>query len=362
MKILVSCFHWTAPILSNELKILWYKTFDNFPTGVYVNWNISDCYKINLSSRIANKVWLEINGTVVKNFDQLFDFVHGLDWDKYISKGHKINIVSNVFESDINSNKSTQSIANKAILKKLSWSDKQWMSDPKKTEINILIQIIKNNCSIFINTSWEWLHNRWYRKNSWDAPLKENLAASLIRSCNWHFKMPLLDPMCGSGTILIEAAMIARNIAPWLNRSFAFESFKIFDRIIFDEIKNELKSKIFDGNYEIRWYDIDSKMIDIAKENAKKAWVADTIIFEIKDVNQLSIQTKTCIVCNPPYGKRLKEAGLETIYDSLIKLYWKESIWCFISSWEWADRMVWYDFKIKNMNNNGEMVKVYLKK
>lgn len=361
MKLLITCFKWTAPILSQELKILWYKTFDNFPTWMYVEWNIKDVWNINLNSRIANKVYMEIDNAVIKNFDQLFDFVYGINWDKYINKWHKINVSTNIFKSSIDSERSTQSIVNKSIIKKLVWENKQRMSDVNKEDINIFVQIIQDNCSIFVNTSGDSLHNRWYRKNAWEAPLKENLSASLIRLCNWHFKTPLLDPMCGSGTICIEAAMIAKNIAPWLNRNFAFQNFSDFDKNEFEQIRDKLKWKIFQWDYKIIGYDIDQNILNIAKDNAKKANVDDIIIFEKKDISKTQ-KWDGYIVCNPPYGKRLESNDLKWLYENLIWIYENWAKWCFISSWEEVDHMVWYDFKIKNLNNNGEDVKVYLKK
>lgn len=361
MKLLITCFQWTAVALANELKILWYKTFDNFASGMYVEGEMKDIYKINLSSRIANKIYLEANSAVIKNFDQLFDFVHGINWDKYVSKWHKINISTNIYNSQINSDRSAQSIVNKAVLKKLVWWDWQWSSDPSKEEINIFVQIIDDKCSIFVNTTGEWLHNRLYRQETGEAPLKENIAASLVRICNRHFKTPLLDPMCGSWTICIEAAMIAKNIAPGLKRHFAFESFRDFDKLELGEIRKELKDKIFQWDYKIVGYDIDPKMIEIAKKNAYSAGVDDITHFEVKDIKDVK-KWDGYVVCNPPYGKRLNNDDMKSLYENLIGIYENGASGCFISSWEWADRMVWYDFKIKNLNNNGEMVKVYLKK
>ncbi len=361
MKLLITCFQWTAVALANELKILWYKTFDNFTSGMYVDGEMKDIYKINLSSRITNKIYLEVNNAVIKNFDQLFDFVHGINWDKYVSKWHKINISTNIYNSQINSDRSVQSIVNKAVLKKLVWWERQWSSDPSKEEINIFVQIIDDKCSIFVNTTGEWLHNRLYRQETGEAPLKENIAASLVRICNRHFKTPLLDPMCGSWTICIEAAMIAKNIAPGLKRHFAFESFRDFDKLELGEIRKELKDKIFQWDYKIVGYDIDPKMIEIAKKNAYSAGVDDITHFEVKDIKDVK-KWDGYVVCNPPYGKRLNNDDMKSLYENLIGIYENGASGCFISSREPADRMVWYDFKIKNLNNNGEIVKVYLKK
>lgn len=361
MKLLITCFEWTAPILANELKIMGYKTFDNFSTWMYLECeNLEDIWRLNLNSRIANKIYLEVSNSIAKDFDQLFNFVNGITWENYIQKWHKLWIDVNIFNSKIDSKKSTQSIVNKAVLTKLSGRTKQWMSDPKKLPIEVLVQIIDDNCSIFVNTSWESLHNRWYRVQVWEAPLKENLAASLLRLCNWHYKTPLLDPMCGSWTICIEAAMIAKNIAPGLNRHFAFEYFSDFNENRFEDMKKELKSKIFEWNYKIVWYDINPKMIEIAQMNAKSAWVDSTIEFRCHDIFDKT-KWEWFIVTNPPYWKRLKDYNLSWIYKNLISLY-RWNLGCFISSCEEADKMVGFDFKIKNLNNNGEIVKLYLKK
>jgi putative N6-adenine-specific DNA methylase len=125
-------------------------------------------------------------------------------------------------------------------------------------------------------------------------------------------------------------------------------------------MKKELKEKIFKWNYEIIWRDINPTMVEIAEMNAKSAWVADTIKFECQDIFKTK-QRKGFVVTNPPYGKRLKDYDLNWLYKNLISLYgW--NLGCFISSYPNVDKMVWYDFKIKNLNNNGEAVKIYLKK
>ncbi|HRX63788.1 MAG TPA: THUMP domain-containing protein [Candidatus Absconditabacterales bacterium] len=361
MKLLITCFKGTAPVLSQELKIMGYKTFDNFPTGMYIEGGMEDICKINLESRIANKVYMELGSDRIENFDQLFDFVYGMDREKYIGKGHKIAVTTNIFKSKIDSQRSTQSIVNKAIIKKLVGDDKQRMSDPNKDEVNIFVQIIENKCSIFVNTSGESLHNRGYREDTGDAPLKENLSASLIRLCNRHFKAPLLDPMCGSGTICIEAAMIAKNIAPGLNRKFTFQNFVEFEKEKFEEMKNKLRGKIFEGDYKIVGNDIDDKMIRFARQNAVNAGVDDIVIFEKKDISETK-KWDGYVVCNPPYGKRMDNENMELLYKNLIEIYENGASGCFISSREPADRMIGYDFKIKNLNNNGEDVKIYLKK
>lgn len=367
MKLLLTCFKWTAPVLAQELKIMWYKAYDNFPTWLYVDGNMEDVYKINLHSRIANKVYMEVDYDTITNFDQLFDFVNEIDWEKYIATWHKISVTSHIFKSEIDSERSTQSIVNKAIIKKLVWDNKHRMSNTNKEAINVFVQILDDECSIYVNTTGEGLHNRLYRWNTWDAPIKENIAASLVRICNWHFKHPLLDPMCGSGTICIEAAMIAKNIAPGLKRRFAFESFKEFkenDKDKFEDMLDKAEDKIFKWDYKIVGYDIDANMIKIAKENAIDAGVDDIVHFEKKSLSETK-EWDGYIITNPPYGKRMWSDdldNLEVLYTALIKLYDNGAKWCFITSWEEVKNLAWSEFKVKQLNNNGEEAQIYLKK
>lgn len=361
MKLLITCFKWTVWILAKELKIMWYKSYDNFDTWLYVNWDMEDVYKINLNSRIANKVYMEISHNTIANFEQLFNLVNNIDWKKYIPNWYKIIVTSHIFKSKINSEKTTQSIVNKAIIKKLVWDDKYKTSNINKNKINIFVQILENKCSIFVNTTGEWLHNRLYRENTGEAPIKENIAASLIRICNWHFKQPLLDPMCGSGTICIEAAMIAKNIAPWLHRKFAFENFDEYDADKFKNMVDNAKSKIFKWNYKIVGYDADENILKIAKKNATNAGVDDIIHFEQKNISEVQ-KRDWYIITNPPYGKRMNNYDMEKIYTNLISIYDNWAKWCFITSWNKAKNIAKNKFKIKQLINNWEESQIYLKK
>jgi len=361
MKLLLTCFKWTAPVLAQELKIMWYKTYDNFPTWLYVDGDMEDVYKINLHSRIANKIYMEVDYDTITDFNQLFDFVNEIDWEKYIWNWHKIAVTSHIFKSEINSERSTQSIVNKAIIKKLVWDNKHRMSNPDKDEINVFVQILEDECSIYVNTTGEWLHNRLYRWTTGEAPIKENIAASLVRICNWHFKHPLLDPMCGSGTICIEAAMIAKNIAPWLHRKFAFESFKEYDKDKFEGMLDAAEAKIFKWDYKIIGYDIDANMIKIAQANAVDAGVDDIVHFEKKSLSETK-EWDGYVITNPPYGKRMDSDDLEWLYTDLISIYDNWAKWCFITSWKETKNLVWSWFKIKQLNNNWEESQIYLKK
>jgi putative N6-adenine-specific DNA methylase len=153
------------------------------------------------------------------------------------------------------------------------------------------------------------------------APLKESLASALVLFSGWKFRSPLYDPMCGSGTLLIEAAMIARNIAPWLQREFDYLYFPWYDLPCHDKAVKEAKTKIFEKSYEIYWNDIDSRVLEFAMDNAHRAGVGDTIRFSEGDFRDVSFQKNAHLVTNPPYGKRMWDADIDGLYNDLENIF-----------------------------------------
>lgn len=329
-------------MLWNEIKLFWYKWYNTFPTWTFCDGDMQTIYSINIKSRVANKVYLSLWEKKVNTFDQLFDFVNSLPFQKYIQSWQKIIVTASSKNSQLSSTPSIQSISTKSIIKNITnadWSRRE--EDPQKKESEIFIFIENDLCQVFINTSWNSLHQRWYRTQTWDAPIKENVAAWLILLSWRKFKEKLCDPFCWSWTILIEAAMIAKNIAPWLHRSFDFQNFPDFDLELFEQIKQDCESKIFkDRKYEILGSDIDSATIDMAIQNAKNAGVYDTIKFETKDFFSIT-DMSWHMVSNPPYGKRLQDFDLSKIYTHIDKLFstWNLT-WWIITSYEWFQDMI----------------------
>lgn len=335
MKVLVTCPFGLSSVLGTELKRLKLKPYNSFERGTYVDTDWKWIYQINLWSRIANKVFVSLWEWIVKDFDALFNTVAGLDWNSYIDSSSNITVQVVTKNSQLHSMRTIQSVAHKAVISGLHKPTpnpslvKEGKSPfirrevdrglIKKDKTTIYIHIENDVCQVFLNTSWASLHERWWRKHAWEAPLKENVAAGLILLSWWRFKQPLLDPCCGSGTFLIEAAMIARNIAPWLQRSFAFQQFKNFDEQLFQTLHEQAKDKQFEGKYQIIWCDQDFRMKDTVLENAKYVGVDDTITFQQKNFFNLDIisyqQEKLWIVSNPPYGKRLDSPTLSALYE-----------------------------------------------
>ena len=186
------------------------------------------------------------------------------------------------------------------------------------------VSILKDNVLLTIDTSGSGLNKRGYRLAQGEAPIKETLAASLIKLANWTGQTPLIDPFCGSGTIAIEACLIAQNIAPGFNREFVSEAWHIIPEDLYEKLRNEADQQAdYDKEVEVYAYDIDPDMIEIAKRNAAEVGLSDIIQFEVKDVNTLTIHREEpmALIGNPPYGERIGDREeVETMYRYIGKL------------------------------------------
>lgn len=255
------------------------------------------------------------------DFDGLFDLIASLDWKQYIGARHGVRVLAHSRESQLSSTRTIQSIVHKSILTQLTGSrEVHWETDDSKSVIEISVDIYKDMATVLLNTSGASLHERWYRTEQGEAPLKENIAAWLLMLAGWDKKSPLFDPFCGSGTICIEAAMLAAGIAPGIARSFAFEEFVLFDGFVWDWMRAEGKGRMqHTTKWGIFWSDIDVNVLAKAKANADRAWVGHMIDFQEKhflDVLFRSDSTeKVWCVTNPPYGVRLWEESLELVED-----------------------------------------------
>jgi len=270
MQILITCPFWCASLLTKELKRLNLPLIESHPTAVLSEGTWKDIYRINLWSRITNKVYAVMWENKITNFNQLFDFVLSLNWNSLFDQSTQFSLHASCKNSQIMSEKSLVSVSHKAILTSLNILNNTKTNSEKSQEIFLFMSW--NTLKICINTSGVSLHQRWRRTQTWPAPLKENLAAAIILLSWWKFNKPLIDPFCGSGTIAIEAALLAKNIAPWKHRNFAFQWFKNFDFNIWNEILLDAKKSEFNNNYQIVARDIDEKVLGYAKINAQNAW------------------------------------------------------------------------------------------
>lgn len=283
--------------------------------------------KLNVWLRTANRVYLEAAEGKTEDFDRLYELVKSVDWTKYVPQNAPI-LVDVVSETSyLESIPAIQRTAKKAVIDRLTV--KKGMVIPEVEGIppfGILLLIRKNECLVLINSSGEALGRRGYRIESGEAPIKETLAAAIVMLAHWKYSDVLLDPFCGSGTIAIEAAMIARNMAPGSGRYFAFEGWNWYAK---EHKKAAIESQKSypSGKYRIIASDIDTAVVEAARSNALRAGVSEDIEFRIADANSYRGAFEGCLVTNPPYGIRLQDFDTEGAHKLITDLLRNESVY-----------------------------------
>ena len=264
--------------------------------------------KANVNLRVGERVLLELGRFQALSFDELFEGTRALPWESIIPKDGAFPVKGYSLNSKLFSVSDCQSIIKKAIVERLkavyhvSWFQETGAS------YQVQFSIMKDQVSLCIDTSGEGLHKRGYRPAHNAAPLKETMAAAMVKFSRYRGRDDFCDPFCGSGTIPIEAALIAKNRAPGLNRSFAAQSWQGLDKKIWLDAAEEAMDQEFHGSYEIWGGDIDPQAIEIARHNAQLAEVDDVVKFEVDDATRFhwgGLYGR--VVTNPPYGERLLE-------------------------------------------------------
>lgn len=293
---------------------------------------LADIPKANLWLRCADRVLLKIDQFQAHTFDDLFELTKALPWEEWITADGRFTVNAKSVKSVLKSSRSCQSIVKKAVVERLKTAYQLDWFPETGAEFTIRLSLVRNSALLTIDTSGVGLHKRGYRAEAGEAPLKETFAAGLVKLTRWRPDQRLIDPMCGSGTILVEAAMMGRNIAPGLHRTFAAEEWPIIPTEAWQTARQEAqKAQLPSGTLRLFGYDIDPVAIEVARSNAQKAGVAEDIIFTQKDVKKLWIdQEFGMIITNPPYGIRMAEyRDLNAIYISLNKTFRKKLGWSF---------------------------------
>ncbi|WP_413627301.1 class I SAM-dependent RNA methyltransferase [Fructilactobacillus vespulae] len=330
-KLMATCAAGIESLVAGELRDLGYEvTVEN--GMVLFEGTIADVIKTNIWLRTADRIKIIVGSFKATTFDELFEGTKALSWENLIPMDGKFPVEGRSQKSALHSVPDVQAITKKAIATKLGEFYHRRTRLPETGSLFPLeVRINKNNVLHLLDTTGPSLFKRGYRVAKGDAPLKENMAAALIMLTNWHPKtMPLLDPMCGSGTIPIEAAMIARNIAPGLQRDFAFNDWNWVDKNQIEAIKDEADSKAdYDSEFEIYGSDVNGEMINYSKVNAQEIGLLHDITFKQLAVQDFRTEKKDgVIVTNPPYGQRLgdiKEA--ESLYKDLGSVLGKLTTW-----------------------------------
>lgn len=273
-------------------------------------------YRANFCLRTAVRILKPIKHFTANDAEGVYEAVRTIDWDKYLSIDTTFAVDSVVFSTEFRHSKFVAYKVKDAIVDHFREHCGQRpnirITNP---DIKLNIHIADNQCTLSLDSSGESLHLRGYRAGQGEAPINEVLAAGLIKLSGWQCDSDLIDPFCGSGTILIEAALMARNIYPGIFRkSFGFEKWKDFDRDLLDHIYND-DSEEREFHHRIYGYDINLRAVEIARNNAKNAGVADVVCVEQRDIQHfVKPAEKALIVTNPPYGERITSPDLLGLY------------------------------------------------
>ena len=303
--------------------------------------------RANIFLRTAERVLLQVGRFHAETFDELFEGIKALPWENYIPKNGKFWVTkASSIKSKLFSPSDIQSIAKKAMVERLKqYYDVNWFEE-SGASYPVRIFLLKDEVMVTLDTSGDSLHKRGYRLLTSKAPLTETLAAALILLTPWRKDRILVDPFCGSGTFPIEAAMIAANIAPGMNRSCTAESWTnlIPKQLWYDTVEEAQEMINLDIETDIQGYDLDGEVVKAARENAKRAGVEKLIHFQQRPVAELHHPKKYgFIITNPPYGERLEDkADLPELYTQIGDVYRNLDSWSLymITSYEEAERYI----------------------
>lgn len=317
-------------IVGNELRHLGYEV--QVENGrVRFQGTIEDVLETNLWLRTADRVKIVVGEFYARSFEELFEQTKALPWDEFLPLDANFPVAGKSQKSTLHNVPSVQAIVKKAIVTKLSQVYHRTTRLPETGAVYPLeVAINKDKVLLTLDTSGSSLFKRGYRVAKGGAPLKENMAAALILLAHWYPEKPFVDPVCGSGTLPIEAALIGHNIAPGFNRDFACESFAWVDPKLAQMVRDKADSQAnYDIELDIWGYDIDGKMIEIAKQNALEAGLAASVNFKqmaLKDFK--TTKEYGVIVANPPYGERLSDqASVRQLYKQMGQVYQPLTTW-----------------------------------
>ena len=364
-ELVVPCHFGLEAVMKREIYDLGYEILKVEDGRVTFEGDEEAICRANIFLRGAERVLLQVGRFHATTFDELFEGIKALPWEEYIPKDGKFWVKkASSIKSKLFSPSDIQSIVKKAMVEKLKQSyHVDWFSEDG-AEYPLRVFLHKDEVMVALDTSGDSLHKRGYRLQTSKAPLTETLAASLIMLTPWHKDRILVDPFCGSGTFPIEAAMIAANIAPGMNRSFTAEQWtNLIPKSLWYETVQEAQDMIdMDIEVDIQGYDIDPEVVKAARENAKRAGVDHLIHFQQRAVADLHHPKKYgFIISNPPYGERLEEkSALPALYQEIGQAYAGLDSWSMylITSYEDTERYIGRKADKNRKIYNG-MIKTY---
>ena len=366
-ELIAPCHFGLESVVKNEIYDLGYEITEVDDGRVTFEGDAEAIVRANLSLRTAERILLKIGSFHAETFEDLFQGTRALPWEELLPKDARFWVTkASSVKSKLFSPSDIQSVMKKAMVSRMSehYGLTQFPETGASYPVRVFIK--KDEVTVAIDTTGESLHKRGYRKYKVQAPIAENLAAGLIALTPWRPGRMLVDPFCGSGTFLIEAAMISAHIAPGLNRSFTAEAWTdLLPASLWAEIREELRGEIdLSVPCDLQGYDIDRDAIYAARENAKLAGVADLIHFQVRPVAELSHpRSYGFIITNPPYGERLEKGqdqDLLLLYKTLGERFQALSSWSLyvITSFSGAEKALGLKAQKNRKIYNG-MIKTY---
>ena len=363
--LLVPCHFGLEAVLKREIYDLGYEITKVEDGRVTFEGDEEAICRANIFLRTAERVMIQVGRFKATTFEELFQGIKNLPWEEYIPEDGKFWVKkASSINSKLFSPSDIQSIAKKAMVERMKQKyHKEWFKEDGAA-YPVRIFLLKDEVTVALDTSGDSLHKRGYRTMTSKAPLTETLAASLIMLTPWRKDRILVDPFCGSGTFPIEAAMIAANVAPGMNRDFTAEEWtNLIDRKLWYECVKEAEDMIDTTvKVDIQGYDIDGDVIKAARENAKRAGVEHMIHFQQRAVADLSHPKKYgFIITNPPYGERLEDkADLPELYTQIGQAYQRLDSWSMFLFTTYTDTQKYIGRKAdKNRKIYNGMLKTY---
>ena len=295
-------------LVAHELKKLGLADVQAENGRVLCRGGMADIPRINLNLRTGARVLICLGEFEARSFEDLFQGTAALPWEDYIPREGKFPVKGYTINSQLHAVPPCQSIIKKAIAKRLGSACGLETLPETGALYQVQFSIMKDKAALMLDTSGDSLYKRGYRAQGVLAPLRETLAAALVALTHYRGRDPFCDPFCGSGTIAIEAALIAKNRAPGLNRSFSAQKWRWLPSGLWLDAADEAMDKEFDGQYEIWGGDIDPAAVELSRHNAQLAEVDDVVKFEVADATRFHWGgLRGRVVTNPPYGERLME-------------------------------------------------------
>ena len=320
---MIPCLLGLEKLVGDEVKRLGLTGVQVENGRIFCDGTDADCARLNINLRCGARVLLVLGEFPARSFEELFQGVKAIAWEDYIPKDGAFPVKGYSITSQLHSAPACQSIVKKAMVERLKgrYGLEQFPESGAKYQVRF--SLFKDQAVIGLDGSGEGLYKRGYRAVGVEAPLRETLAAAMVLLSRYRGRDPFCDPFCGSGTIPIEAALIAKNRAPGLERSFDAQKWAFLPQNAWLDAAEEAMDKEFHGKYDIWGGDIDPRAVDIARSNAVKAGVEDCVRFEVADMKDFRRDSPYGqLVTNPPYGERLMDrAEAEALYRELGRVW-----------------------------------------